>query len=153
MRASLIQKALEFVLRRDEHLVASSGLFDEQWYLNNNPDVAQFPGGPLRHFMRRGTWKLRDPNPYFSTAWYCESCPGFDAARSNALVHYIRKGSAEGVRPSPQFDPAWYREFYPDVALAGLEPLSHFIHRGKAEGRRPKSPTISTRSTMLHCCF
>ncbi len=88
--------------------------------------------------MRRGAWKLRDPNPYFSTARYCDNCPGFDAARSNALVHYIRKGSAEGVRPSPQFDPAWYRQVYPDVALAGLEPLSHFIHRGKAEGRRPK---------------
>ena len=138
MKASLIQKALRLAFRRDERLVASSGLFDAQWYLNNNPDAAQYPGGPLRHFMRRGAWKLRDPNPYFSTAWYCENCPGFDAERSNALVHYIRKGSAEGVRPSPQFDPTWYREVYPDVALAGFEPLSHFIRCGKAEGRRPK---------------
>jgi hypothetical protein len=106
--------------------------------LNNTPDAAQYPGGPLRHFMRRGAWELRDPNPYFSTAWYRENCPGFDGEQSNALAHYILKGSADGVCPCPQFDPAWYREFYPDVALAGLEPLSHFIHRGKAEGRRPK---------------
>ena len=105
---------------------------------DNNPDARSFRAGPLRHFMRRGAWELRDPNPFFSTAWYRENCRGFDPERSNALVHYILEGSAEGVRPSPEFDPAWYREFYPDVALAGLEPLSHFIHRGKAEGRRPK---------------
>src|SRR5271155_3245641 len=138
MKTSVIRKALAFAFRRDERLVASSGLFDEQWYLNNNPDAAQYPGGPLRHFMRRGARELRDPNPYFSTAWYCETCPGFDAERSKALIHYILKGSAQGARPSPQFDPAWYREFYPDVALAGLEPLSHFIQRGRVEGRRPK---------------
>jgi hypothetical protein len=138
MKASLIQKTLEFVLRRDERLVASSGLFDEQWYLKNNPNAAHFRGGPLRHFMSRGARQLRDPNPYFSTSWYHENCPRFDAKRSNALLHYILKGSAEGVRPSSQFDPAWYREFYPDVALAGFEPLSHFVRCGKAEGRSPK---------------
>ncbi len=56
MKASLIEKALRLAFRRDERLIASSGLFDEQWYLNNNPDAAQYPGGPLRHFMRRGAW-------------------------------------------------------------------------------------------------
>jgi hypothetical protein len=138
MKTSVIQRAIAFAFRRDERLVASSGLFDEQWYLDNNPDAARYPGGALRHFMRQGARELRDPNPYFSTAWYCENCRGFDPERSNAVVHYILKGSAEGVRPCPEFDPAWYREFYPDVALADLEPLSHFIHRGQAEGRRPK---------------
>jgi hypothetical protein len=138
MRGSLIQKALEFALRRDERLVASSGLFDEQWYVKNNPEAARFPGGPLRHFVRRGAQELRDPNPYFDAAWYRETCPGFDAEASNAVVHYILKGSAEGARPSPQFDPAWYLEFYPDVAVAGIEPLSHFIRYGRADGRRPK---------------
>ena len=152
MKTSVIQKGLAFAFRRDERLVASSGLFDEQWYLDNNPDAAQYPGGALRHFMRRGARELRDPNPYFRTAWYCENCRGFDPERRNAVVHYILKGSAEGVRPSSEFDPAWYREFYPDVALAGLEPLSHFIHRGKAEGRRPENPAISFPSIMLSCC-
>lgn len=145
MSASRIRKALAFAFRRDERLVASSGLFDEPWYLENNPDASHYPGGALRHFMRRGARELRDPNPYFRTAWYCENCRGLDPERSNAVVHYILKGSREGVRPSPEFDPAWYREFYPDVALAGLEPLSHFIHRGKAEGRLPKE------SNDFHC--
>jgi hypothetical protein len=138
MKTSKIRKALAFAFRRDERLVASSGLFDEQWYLENNPEASQYPGGALRHFMHSGARELRDPNPYFNTAWYCENCRDFDPKRSNAVVHYILKGSAEGVRPSPEFDPAWYREFYPDVALADLEPLSHFIHRGKLEGRLPK---------------
>jgi hypothetical protein len=134
----MIQKALGRAFRRNERLVASSGLFDELWYVDNNPEAARYPGGPLRHFMRRGARELRDPNPYFSTAWYCEQRCGFDGERSNALVDYILKGSANGVPPSPRFDPAWYREFYPDVAQAGLEPLSHFIRCGRAEGRSPK---------------
>ena len=29
---------------RDERLIARSGLFDEPWYLANNPDAAHFPG-------------------------------------------------------------------------------------------------------------
>jgi hypothetical protein len=138
MKPSIIQKALGRVFRRNERLVAASGLFDESWYVANNPAAAHYPGGPLRHFMRRGARELRDPNPYFSTAWYSRQRPHFDAERNNALVDYIRKGSSEGVPPSPEFDPAWYREFYPDVPAAGFEPLCHFIRCGKEERRSPK---------------
>jgi len=124
---------------RDERLIARSGLFDEPWYLTNNPDAAHFPGGALRHFLRHGGTELRDPNPYFNTAWYCQNHPDFDWCQSNPLVHYLERGSADGARPSPNFDPAWYRTSYPDVAVAGIEPLSHFLRLGKAEGRLPQA--------------
>ncbi len=124
---------------RDERLIARSGLFDEPWYLANNPDAAHFPGGALRHFLRHGGRELRDPNPHFDTAWYCQNHPDFDRHQSNPLVHYLERGSADGARPSPNFDPAWYRTSYPDVAIAGIEPLSHFLRIGKVEGRLPQA--------------
>ncbi len=124
---------------RDERLIAVSGLFDEPWYLTNNPDAAHFPGGALRHFLLHGGRELRDPNPYFDSAWYCQNRPDFDRDQSNPLVHYLERGSADGARPSRSFDPAWYRTSYPDVAAAGIEPLSHFLRLGKAEGRLPQA--------------
>src|SRR5271168_4814307 len=47
--AQLLTKGL-WALRRNERRVASSGLFDELWYVANNPDAARFPGGALRHY-------------------------------------------------------------------------------------------------------
>jgi len=144
MKRSLRQKSFGRLLalvskrRRDERLVASSGLFDEAWYVEKNPDAERFPGGPLRHFMPRGARELRDPNPFFDAAWYCAERP--EALRANALVHYIERGAAQGLRPSLAFDPAWYRAAYPDVAAAGVEPLAHFLGPGRPDGRFPKAP-------------
>jgi hypothetical protein len=135
----LLTKGL-WALRRNERRVASSGLFDEIWYVANNPDAARFPGGALRHYIRVGARTLRDPNPYFDAAQYTARHP---EARANPIVHYLRRGAREGFRPSPAFDPVWYRATYPDVPAAGIEPLSHFLRVGKDEGRLPKEPNDS----------
>lgn len=144
MKGSLLRTVSDRLLAlvsshgRGERLVASSGLFDETWYVENNPDAERFPGGPLRHFMQRGARELRDPNPFFDAAWYCAECP--EALHANALVHYLERGAAQGLRPSLAFDPAWYRAAYPDVAAAGVEPLAHFLGPGRPDGRFPKAP-------------
>jgi len=39
---------------RDTRLVAESGLFDRDWYLQQNPDVAAAGLNPLEHYLRRG---------------------------------------------------------------------------------------------------
>ncbi len=129
--------ALAFDRKRNRERIASSGLFDEAWYVANNPDAAQFGGGPLRHYMRKGARALRDPNPYFDAAWYRAAHP---KARQNPLLHYLKRGAAEGLRPSLAFDPAWYRQTYPDVAANGFEPLAHFLRHGRHDGRLPKAP-------------
>ena len=134
--AQLLTNGL-WALRRNERRVASSGLFDELWYVANNPDAARFPGGALRHYIRVGARALRDPNPYFDAAQYTARHP---EARANPIVHYLRRGATEGFRPSPAFDPVWYRAIYADVTAAGVEPLSHFLRVGKGEGRLPKEP-------------
>jgi hypothetical protein len=138
-----VAKAVERLLalvsarRRSERRVASSGLFDEAWYVANTPDAARAHGGPLRHYMREGARALRDPNPYFDAAWYCAARP---EARANPLLHYLKSGAAEGLRPSLAFDPAWYRKAYADVDGAELEPLAHFLRYGRGDGRLAKAP-------------
>ena len=128
--AQLLTKGLR-ALRRNERRVASSGLFDELWYVANNPDAARFPGGALRHYIWVGARALRDPNPYFDAAQYTARHP---EAGANPIVHYLRGGATEGFRPSPAFDPVWYRAPYADVAAAGIDPLSHFPPRRQGRG-------------------
>jgi len=42
-------------------LIKSSGLFDETWYLANNPDVAQAKVNPALHYLCYGGLEGRDP--------------------------------------------------------------------------------------------
>jgi Rhamnan synthesis protein F len=146
---SLFERAL-WTFRRNQRRIASSGLFDQSWYVANNPDAPMFPGGPLRHFMRKGARALRDPNPFFDAASYSAQNP---EARANPLVHYLRRGAAQGLRPSQEFDPAWYLASYPDVAAAGMEPLSHFLSLGRAEGRLPTEPDVSSIDEAKLVCL
>jgi hypothetical protein len=76
--------------------IAGSGLFDAEWYLKENPDVAAAGLDPLLHFHENGWREGRDPGPLFATSAYLKSNP--DVARSgvNPLLHYIEHGQSEG---------------------------------------------------------
>jgi hypothetical protein len=84
--------------RRAEQLqtIASSGLFDSDWYLATYPDVAAASVDPLVHFHDLGWREGRDPGPEFATSGYLKANP--DVARSglNPLLHYIEFGRSEG---------------------------------------------------------
>ncbi len=87
---------------RDEYeQIAASGLFDRQWYLAGNRDVAGSGVDPLVHYLREGALENRDPGPHFSTGRYLAGNP--DVARSglNPLAHYIRHGRREGRAVAP----------------------------------------------------
>jgi glycosyltransferase involved in cell wall biosynthesis len=126
-------------LLRDMRRVSASGLFDKDWYLQRNPDVAQAAVWPLRHYLRRGAFEGRDPNPLFDSDWYLTQYPDLAKSGGNPLVHYLCHGATEGRDPSPSFDTDWYLQRYPDVATAGMNPLSHYLLHGAAEGRIPRS--------------
>ena len=67
---------------RDSHavdVIARSGLFDPDWYLEQYPEVRASgvdAAGALRHFVDCGASEGRDPNPFFATKFYDESKPG-----------------------------------------------------------------------------
>ena len=77
-------------------LVRSSGLFDENWYLVNNPDVAQAKAYPLLHYLRHGGFESRDPGPQFSSRWYLDTYQDVQKAGLNPLLHYLKYGRNEG---------------------------------------------------------
>jgi glycosyltransferase involved in cell wall biosynthesis len=58
---------------RDWHAVNTlrrSRLFDKEWYLNNNPDVAVSGIDPIRHYVNFGAREGRDPSPILSDPDY-----------------------------------------------------------------------------------
>jgi glycosyltransferase involved in cell wall biosynthesis len=90
-----------FRLVCEMRLIAASGLFDRDWYLAQNPDVATAGVNPLRHYLRHGALEGRDPSPFFNTFYYLEANPDVAAARINPLVHFVKYGAAEGRPGGP----------------------------------------------------
>lgn len=115
--------------------LTESGLFDRDCYLSRYPDVAASGMDPLEHYLRRGGYEGRDPNPFFSSAWYLQHNPDVSAARINPLLHYLRIGGREGRDPHPEFSGRRYLAANPDIAEAGENPLAHYLAHGISEGR------------------
>src|SRR5262249_12278634 len=56
-------------------VILKSGLFDSEYYLRRNPDVARTGVEPVMHYVQRGAAELRSPGPFFSTRWYTNRYP------------------------------------------------------------------------------
>ena len=93
-------------MKIDAQLIAQSGLFDADWYLSQNPDVATHGADPIAHYLQQGALEGRDPSRTFSSQWYLEQNPDVQAGGFNPLVHYLRFGATEGRRPFPVGGPA-----------------------------------------------
>ncbi len=124
-------------LRKQRYARAIRGtdLFDPQWYLEQNPDVAAKGIDLLAHFLACGAEEGRKPNPFFDCTYYLQQNPDVAAAGINPLAHFVVFGVKEGRNPNPLFDTHWYLQQNPDVAAAGINPLSHYLKWGAAEGR------------------
>jgi GT2 family glycosyltransferase len=80
------------------------GLFDSEYYLAHNPDVAASWVPPLLHFLLFGAFERRKPNPLFDPEFYLEKYPDVAKAAVNPLLHYVRHGAIEGRKPNPLFE-------------------------------------------------
>lgn len=125
-------------------------IFDEDFYLEFNPDVAaavaagDFSSG-LAHFQRYGLQEGRTlVSPSFNEQTYLENNPDVAATVtagdfSSGLAHYIQFGAAEGrsIRP---FNEEAYLTLNPDVAAAVTagdfnSGLAHYELFGQSELR------------------
>jgi len=129
--------------------------FDQEFYLNNNPDVANAVetgdfDNAFEHFSAFGLDEARDPSEaltLFTGEAYLENNPDVDNAVEtgifdNGLEHFLRFGVNEGRSGTGYqfFDPQDYLGANPDVAAAveqgdfqtGLE---HFLRFGFEENR------------------
>ncbi|WP_445363362.1 glycoside hydrolase family 99-like domain-containing protein [Microbulbifer sp. ANSA003] len=110
-------------------VVYFSGLFDHDWYLETNPDVAESGVNPLEHYYFNGYKEGRTPNYLFDPAWYLSAYPDVLDAGIEPLEHYIKSGEAEGRQPSLAFDPEYYKNTssLPDEESA----LKHYLENAK----------------------
>ena len=122
---------------RDVRVIEASGLFDEAYYLERNPEVGERRMNPLVHFVIAGAAEGRDPHPLFSTAFYVSQLPDLAASGQNALRHYLTQGWRTGCAPHPIFDPAYYLAQNPDLTREACDPLSHYLQYGAAARRSP----------------
>jgi len=117
--------------------IESSGLFDREFYLRENPDVAKASVDALRHYLRCGAIEGRWPNPLFDPGYYLAQTGGEASANLNPLCHYIQEGWKRGLNPHPLFSTTFYLELHADVAARDTNPLAHYLRHGGLEGRDP----------------
>src|ERR1017187_8136335 len=60
--------------------ITKSGLFDNDYYLAQHPDIAQAGVNALEHFYDFGYREGRRPNLYFDPQWYLKQNPDVQAA-------------------------------------------------------------------------
>ncbi|NBC31221.1 MAG: phytase, partial [Alphaproteobacteria bacterium] len=112
-------------------------LFDADFYLAENPDVAQAGVDPRTHYAQSGFLEGRDPNPVFDTDLYLALNADVAVAGINPLTHYEQFGAEEGRNPNPTFDVGFYFDTNPDVRFDRLEPLNHYLTAGAEAGADP----------------
>jgi hypothetical protein len=118
--------------------VQPKALFDQAWYLRNNPEIEGSPGSPLVHYLIEGDRNLRSPHPLFDLQGYrARHAVKIAASRLTALQHFIFAGAREGFDPHPLFDVTFYVGQCAEVARTGENPLVHYLRKGWREGLDP----------------
>lgn len=138
-----------------------SAVYNFEYYLANNPDVANAFGGDdiltLKHFAENGVNEGRIANSDFNVTYYRNNYFDLQSAFGNNLklyyLHYITNGRNEGrianqdlnpnsyngVDYSSVYDYDTYVKTYPDIlnAFGGNKYLTiqHFVENGMREGR------------------
>lgn len=92
-------------LARQVTVLKNSSLFDPEWYLAANPDVASAGLDPVTHYLERGAAEKRNPSAAFDGNWYLEHNPDVSSAGLNPLLHFIEHGKAEHREMRPAQDP------------------------------------------------
>ena len=124
----LKKKRIYWTIRR-------SGLFDREYYLRTNLDVARSCMNPIKHYIHHGWHEGRNPNQIFDTKWYLKTYLSVAKAGINPLYHYLKHGAGEGRDPSATFSARKYLTSHPDAVKSGLNPLSHFLKYSKGSGQ------------------
>lgn len=81
----------------DLNLLASTTLFDPEWYLQTYPDLRGLD--PYVHFLKYGGIERRESSDRFNTSAYLAMYPDVDSRFINPLIHYLRQGQHEGRSP------------------------------------------------------
>ena len=84
-------------MEQNIELIRRSGYFDEQWYLNEYPDVGAMGMCPAAHYLRIGAMIGRNPGPGFDGARYLKNHGDVAASQLNPMLHYLNHVHLEGL--------------------------------------------------------
>ena len=89
-------KLTAFKNRIIEQMIASSGLFNKQFYMERcHCDITPEDSNPVQHYLTAG-WRIgKNPSPDFDANYYLTTHPDILKAGINPLVHYILHGYRE----------------------------------------------------------
>ena len=76
--------------------IKASGLFDGNFYLETNPDVALANLDPLDHYIRCGWREGRKPSKVFDALAYLKANPDLKDT-DDPFLHYLREGRLPDV--------------------------------------------------------
>jgi glycosyltransferase involved in cell wall biosynthesis len=108
-------------------IISRSGLFDERYYLANNPDVAAGKFPAIYHFTRFGGFEGRPASDRFDAGFYLKANPDVLQSGKHPLVHFAKYGLAEArapiykasppkaKQPAPESSPPWDTRLMPSV--------------------------------------
>jgi hypothetical protein len=144
----------------DVMIIASSGLFNDDWYIRQNPDVARSGINPLLHYVQHGAQEKRVPFPGFNAVRYIANAETRGPVTRNPLAHYILHGcpddllskgllrdfsiptlktGIERLKALPIFNEADYLVLNKDAKPVGgiddVAPANHALVYGFPEGR------------------
>jgi uncharacterized protein VirK/YbjX len=132
-------------LWQDRKLIIASGLFDSDYYLGCNSDVAARKLDPIFDYLSHGYREGRLPSADFYPHYARDN--DLDA-QTNPLLHHIHT-SLKSLREGGFFDAADYSRTYPDVAKCGIDPLLHFLRFGRHRVRLPVTCPASARVPLV----
>ncbi|WP_158137667.1 coiled-coil domain-containing protein [Vibrio metschnikovii] len=95
------KRKFEEKLAQQKSLIEFSEYFDEQWYIENYPDVKESSLPPIEHYLRLGSDKGYNPSNKFNTQWYLKTYPDVAESGINPLVHYLCFGAYEERKTMP----------------------------------------------------
>lgn len=123
------------------------GVYDYNYYLQNNPDVKSAYGGnrlqTYTHFITYGMNEGRQASPMFDPWLYktiqTDCAKAFGGNNKLYYQHFLDNGMKEGRVASVLFDANYYKSRYSDLANAfGTDKklyYLHFVNFGMSEGR------------------
>lgn len=87
-------------------------LFDSNYYLLKNKDVAKAGINPIAHFIKYGWKEKRNPHPLFDLDYYTRLYPDIDNGKINPYFHYLNFGFKENRDPHPLFSSSYVKKKY-----------------------------------------
>lgn len=121
-----------------QRTILESGLFDQEYYLETNPDVRDARVDPLAHYVGNGEREGRLPNPFFRASFYRRNSVPLLPQDCNALQHYIEEGEHAGRKASMAFDPREYLAANSALSDFVNRPLFHFLKIGRSASLGPR---------------